>query len=157
MRDFTRAGLEALLNEETAEVFITLLEIREPSLPEPLYICNDSVAHSVAGIRYEPYPYSVILPVADGESLPAAQLVIGNEDRKLISVFRKMQDPVTAKITVVMASDTNQVRFEVDRLRLRQMDANMNQISFSILSPSFLSARCPAYSYSAGYFPALFG
>lgn len=149
-------GLRAIFAEETGEVFLTLLKVSEPSLPEPLLAVNDTVDHTHNGELYTAYPFEPVLPNSDGETLPKTLVRISNVSPKLITILRKMASPVKVELKVVLASDIDVVKAEIKRLELKQITADVQVIDFTALSPVFLSAQWPAHGYSQDAYRALF-
>ena len=83
-------GLRAIFAEETGEVFLALLEVMDPSLDEPIRAVNDTVDHVHQGKLYTAYPFELVLPDSDGETLPKTSISISNVSPALITVLRKM-------------------------------------------------------------------
>lgn len=149
MRVFDDTTMRAIYSEESGEVFLALLEIATPSLDEPLRAVNDSVDHRHKGDLYTAFPFEFVLPPSDGVSLPKLAVRISNVSLKLIELIRMMEDPINIKLIIVLASDIDNVKIEVEHMTLRKVDANAQIITFSIMEPTFLSSAWVQHRYTA--------
>lgn len=156
MRKFDDAELREIFAEETGEVFLCLLEIDDPTLQDKIYAVNDTKDIISNFQKYTAFPFQVTLPTADGESLATLQFSISNVSVALIELVRKMQNPVTVRMKVVMASKPDDVKVDIKYMKLQSITADAQVISFTVMGPEFLSTAFPSHTYSRGAYRALY-
>lgn len=149
MRTLDEHTLRSIYAEESGEVFLALLEIDTPSLSKALRAVNDSVDHTHQGNLYTAFPFDFVLPPSDGASLPKLSVRISNVSLKLIELIRLMEDPINIKLIIVLASDIDTVKVEIEHMTLRNVEANSQTITFSVMEPTFLSAAWVQHRYTA--------
>jgi len=156
MRELSDQAIREIFAEETGEVFLTLLEIDDPSLNEVIYAVNNTVDVIHNFNVYKAFPFEITLPTSDGETLPVMRIRISNVSVALVELIRKMRDPITITIKVVMASSPNDIKIKVEHMRLRNASINMQTIEFSVMEPNFLSSSWPAHTYNQGQYRGVF-
>lgn len=117
----TQPFRNAAYPEETSEVFATLLTIEHPDLPSPILLTdagNDIVYASdlidaqgnVAALAgtYVAVPIEVI-PPGQSDDQPRGTLRVPNVDQTIGAVIDAISDPLDITITVVLASDPEEI------------------------------------------------
>ena len=70
MRQLSQTALQALLAQDTAEVFIPLLKISHPDLAAPILLAyNTETVHRADG-DYLPYPFQINIPESSDNEAP---------------------------------------------------------------------------------------
>lgn len=63
MRAVSLPALQAMMSQETAEVFVPLLRIEHASLPAPILLAYNTESVVRTDGTYLPYPFQIHLPV----------------------------------------------------------------------------------------------
>lgn len=156
MRNFNDAELREIFAEETGEIFLCLLEIDDPTLVDKIYAVNDTQDIISNYIKYTAFPFEVTLPISDGESAGILQFSISNVSVKLIELVRKMRDPVTVRMKVILASEPDDVKVDLRYMQLKSITADAQLLTFSVSGPAFLSDTFPSHTYSRSAYRALY-
>lgn len=156
MRTFTNDELREIFAEETGEIFLCLLEIDDPTLVDKIYAVNDTQDIISNYIKYTAFPFQVTLPISDGASVGVLQFSISNVSVKLIELVRKMRDPVTVRLKVILASAPDEIKVDLRYMKLKSVTADEQLLTFSVSGPAFLSETFPSHTYSRSAYRALF-
>lgn len=156
MRQQSAAAVNAMLSQETDEVFLSCLRIEHPELPEPLCFVNsrENLVHN--NEQYFGFPFRIDLPDDDAESLPEISLTIDNVDRQIVEVLRGISSPPTVSHFVVMAGTPDEIEAGPFDMTLREADYNSTTVTGKLVWEDFLNLKYPAHDYAPANFPGLF-
>ena len=104
MRQQSSTAVNAMLSQETDEVFLSCLRIEHPELPISLCFVNSRKKLVHNGEEYLGFPFQIDLPDDDSESVSEISLTIDNVDRQIVETLREISSPPTVSHFVVMAS-----------------------------------------------------
>lgn len=96
--------VEALDDEDSDEVFLTLIKITHPNLPDALRFTCDNVATFHRGEVYQPAAFQAVLPDSQPETPPRATLRIDGVDNRVVEALRTIITPPKIDFVIVAAS-----------------------------------------------------
>ncbi len=159
------------LASETAEVLVCLVEIRHPSLTEPIRLTSDMaeiygydedsgdpiyVTRSQGNIYFS-MPFSFIPPgTPDEGKMPRGKFVIANADVRITQAIRNVHDRLTLKAMFVHASDPDTIISEIPTLWIESVDYDAASITATLSLKHFLNSPVPKRKFTPANFPALF-
>ena len=123
---------------------------------EPLRVVNNNETIVSRGMAYAPFPFTVVLPPDDSESLPKVQLTLQNVDTSIIEYIRSQLTPPSITIELVTTAYPDQVEVGLNFLKLTSVTYDAIQIQGSLDVDNFLAQRFPAEAYMPPQFPGLF-
>lgn len=141
---------------ETEEIFLMLLDITHPDIPEPLYFVDNTVSITSNGVVYQPYPFRITLPEDTEGVLPEVKLTIDNVDRTLTEAIRGFSNPPEVTLRVILASIPDTVEMQIDNLKLRSIKFDAFSMTGALIIDSPMSRRFPASTFNPKQYPALF-
>lgn len=165
MKDISDNLKKELFSQESADPFLFLLTIKDPSNQfPPIYLVNnleDVIATRDVGgvptaITYIAFPMKIALPVGDSESVPVLKVTISNVTMQFMAMFRTLINPMTGTLEAVLASDPNLVEIAVPDLELRQIDYNIQDINITFALKDMLNLGLPSHNFTPTYYPGLF-
>lgn len=156
MRNTSLTFRQAIYSQETAEVFIVLLEIDHEDLASPIRVCNNDTDITSNGNVYIAYNFDIQLPTDEDNEAPQAQLVIDNVDRALTQAIRTVQTPPTIRIMVVLASNPDIIEVDMPDFLLTNISYNASTITATISIENFLQEPFPGDLFTPTQFPGLF-
>jgi hypothetical protein len=145
----------AIQATSTDVVFHYLLTIRTANNP-PLYLVNNSEPVVSRGITYLPYPFALILPQDDAETLPVVSLEIANIAAEIVEAIRGQGTPPELKVEMVSSAFPDTVEVMLDYLRLRVANYDAVAVTGQLESINVLNVRFPKGAYTPVEFPGLF-
>lgn len=101
---------KAMASQETAEVFLTLIELSHDSWDAPLYLVNDSQDIVSNGQAYQQFPFQVSLPGEADEGLPVLNWSACNVDRLIVQRLRGITGTVEAVCSWIIASEPDHIQ-----------------------------------------------
>lgn len=155
-RTLSDTATDAVLAESTSEVFLELLTIEEATLSTPIRVVNDTVDVTSNGDTYTACAFRVVRPTDDGQSLPSLQLEIDNVSLELIPIIVGLTPPITASVELVLASDPDTIEVPAVTINVREIKANSQTISASVVEDDWLSSRWPKDEYDMSHYRGLY-
>jgi len=119
-------------------------------------VCRNNEKIVSRGLTFEPYPFEIIEPIEDGETMPRAQLTIDNVDRLLIQSIRTLQDPLRVDIELVMVSEPDVPQIRYQALRLKAVTWDELSIRGDLVYEDLFGLAYPAESFYPQEYPGLF-
>ena len=153
------ATFSAAVNaQETAEVFLLLLEISHADIgpPTSLYFVNNRTDIVSGANTYTGFPFQISLPADVDNTLPSVQLSIDNVDRSIIAEIRGLSGPPTITLKVVLADTPNVIEAGPFSFSLRRVDYDAFTITGTLLTEDILNEPYPGDSFTPQNFPGLF-
>jgi hypothetical protein len=159
-RDLPPAALAAMMAQETADAFLTLLTITLDNPPDLHFTDNSvditsTVADGSTPVVYTAIPFTFIAPANKEGELAQARLTIDNVGRELVDDIRQQVTPLKVSITVVSSADLNTQVALFSDMTLRNVNYNSLSIS-GVLVLENLYAENFSQLLTGRYYPALF-
>lgn len=146
----------ALYDEETDEVFATLVTIDHADLEPPLRATDNEEEIESDGETFVPYAFELAWPTDHENRPPLARLRIGNVDRVIVQTLRALDSPPTVTVQLVRAADPDLVEAELPEFELFQADYDVVVVEGELGLESFLNEPCPHQRFTASSHPGLF-
>lgn len=109
MRQVSPRALQAMLAQETPEVFLACLTITHPGLAAPIrLVCNNEPLVRATG-TWLPYPFKITLPDQRDDQLPQVRVTVDNVDLSVNEQLRTLVGPPQVTLEVVLASQPDTV------------------------------------------------
>jgi hypothetical protein len=147
---------EAIFSQQTEEVFILLIEISHPTLPDDIRVCSGGRNITIGENLYVYYPFDITLPDDIAENVSRAKLIISNISRDLISAIRDMASSPIINVKMVLASDPTVTEIAFEGFKLVTVDYNALTITGDISVEDFLTEPVQGDSFEPSQFPGLF-
>lgn len=155
MRTLSGTALSSTHAQETGEVWLVLLTIAHSSLPTPIRVVNNNEDITSRGNIYQAFPFDIVMPGQDPDSLPKAKLRFDNVDRTAIATIRSIESAPTVTIEVILASQPNNVEISFPNLTLRNVQYDASVIEGELLFENLFSEPI-TYTMTPSRFPGLF-
>ena len=161
-RTLSSVALEAIFSQETDEAFVPLVLINHPSMSEPLRVAgsreavttNDSLGNNV---RYEAYPFSIMLPNDHDDRPPEVSISIDNVDRRIVDSIRTAIDGApSVTMSIVLESSPTTLEAGPFEFTVRSVEWNRLTVKGVISYEAILDEPYPAGTFNPVEFPGLF-
>lgn len=120
-RTLSSTALSSIHAQETSEVWLVLLTITHSTLAQPIRVVNNNEDITSRGYVYQAFPFDIVLPGQDPDSLPKAILRFDNVERTAIATIRSIESPPNVTIEVILASAPDTVEVSFPNLTLRNV------------------------------------
>jgi hypothetical protein len=154
-RAFSTAFKNAVFNPETDTVFLCLVEFNHPSFGTTYYFVANNEDIISNGQTYTAFSMLISLPSEENSSMPEAQIIVDNVDRRLIEFFSSISTPATLTMNIVLSSDPDTVELGPLEFELFNVRYDQNQLSASLSVVNYLEDEIGAYALSSDLFPGL--
>lgn len=149
-------NIAAAIQPSSPVAWLFLLTISDNSGDPPLRVVNNAEAITSRGQVFEPYPFDVLLPQDDSESLPSVTLQIANLDPAIIEFVRRSTTPPTIAIELVTSQYPDTVESSLSFLRLSNVSYDALTLTGRLDVDNFLTQKFPGEGYVPPLFPAIF-
>lgn len=129
MRQLSATALQAVMAQNTAEVFLSLLRIEHPDLAEPVLLVYDSQVLVRSDGTYMPYPFQILLPEQSDTQVPTVTLTVDNASLEVNNQIRSLVGPPKVTFMVVLASSPEVVEAGPFEMSLLSAVVNAGSIS----------------------------
>lgn len=146
----------AINASSTNTAFFFLLTILPPTGSPAINLVNNTEPVTSNGITYQPYPFSLSLPLDTGDKIPSIQLMIDNVDQMLTNAIRELQEAPGIRIQLVTSDFPDLVEKDLDFLKLRNVNYNAMSITGTLEVASIWARKFPAERIDPTRFPGLF-
>lgn len=120
-------------------------------------MCNDGADIQHGGNTYQHFPFSITLPPESDAKTPRVQLEIDGADGRIAAAIRQVAAPVTATLSIVLASSPDVVEAGPLRLSLvGEVRFDEGMISAPLSFESVLDEPYPTNLYTPSAFRSLF-
>lgn len=140
----------------TNTAFFYLLTITPPTGAEKIHLVNNTEPVVSNGLTFQPYPFTLSLPLDTGDKIPSIQLTIDNVDQSLTNAIRELETAPAIRIQLVTSTFPDLVEKDLDFLRLRNVNYNAISITGVLEIASIWARRFPAERVDPVRFPSLF-
>lgn len=157
MREVSAQALQALLAQDTPEVFIPLLAITHPDLPAPIKLAfNTETVHRADG-DYLPYPFTINLPAQSDQGPPQVSITVDNTDLAVNDAIRNLKGPPQVTMMVVLASSPDTIEAGPFVYALQSAQADAQTIGGTLgFEDDIWAQATPSQSYQPGNSAGLF-
>jgi hypothetical protein len=131
---------------ETNVAFLHLLTITAAS--DVIRVVNNDEPVVSRGQTFDPYPFSLALPVSDGEKQPELLLNIDNVDQRLVRAIRELLTPPTVLFEMVLSVSPDVPERAIDFLRADSINYDAMSIQFRLRPNNILARKFPSSTYS---------
>ena len=142
--------------QETADVFVVLLEISHSDLAEPIRISGDAQDVTHLTNVYTRYPFTISLPTDEQDSTPVAQIEIDNVSQTITASLRGLSSPPSFALKVIRTAAPDVVEVEWSDFELKAVGYDALTITGALTVESFLVEPYPAGKFLPTEFKALF-
>ena len=134
--------------------FLHLLTITAQG--DVIRLVNNNEEITSNGDKFEPYPFSLALPIDDGERQQELMLTIDNVDQRLVKAIRELLEPPTVKFEMVLSISPNTIERTIDFLRSDYISYDAMQIQMRLRPQNLMGRRFPYTKYNPSEYPDLF-
>jgi hypothetical protein len=155
-RPFSPAAHAALQAPATPEAFIPLVTITHQATGDVFRVCRNTEPMTSRGQTFLPYAFDLTLPVESGEEIGNVTFKLDNVDMLLIDMLRRITDPASFLIEIVMASAPNSVEYSVADLLLTEVSWDAATISGKLTLDDVLNQKFPRDVFDPIQYAGLF-
>lgn len=157
MREVSATALQAMLAQETAEVFIAILRIAHAGLDAPVLLAYNTKPVVRTDGTYLPYPFKINLPVQSDEEVPEVTLTVDNTDLAVNDQIRSLVGQPDVTLMVVLASSPDTVEAGPFAMKLANATATAESITGTLgQEGDIFSQMVPGQQYLPTNSPGLF-
>lgn len=142
--------------EDSSVAWLILLTITHDDLAEPIRCVNSRGDVMSNGETFIAFPFSIVLPGEDGETMPRARLRIDNVSREVYSAIWALDPAPYVQVDVVLSSDPNTIEYTVGGMRLERVEADDLYLTGELTVSNIGIEPYPGDSFSPSKFPSLF-
>lgn len=148
--------IEAVVSQNTDEVFLFLLTLDHEDLEAPIRVVNNVENITSNGNVYTAFPFDLILPQDDGDTLPQVIISLSNVDLSLVDEIRSLTGALTVTLEVVLASSPNTIEMSIDGMQTISIQYDAQKIEATCQVEDTLNLVFPNDAYLPFNFPGLF-
>lgn len=156
-RALSLAARIAMHAQETGEVFLVLLKIIHPNLPQPLFFVRDGQSCVSRGQLYIPVPFDFTLPSDTDDEPPQAKITIDNVSRQVTEALRSITTTPDIEVSIVLASTPDVLEYGPVLFQLADLQVNALTVTGTLIYDPITNEQFPCDSYIPEWFPGLFG
>lgn len=163
MRNVSLAGLQSMLAEETASVWLFAIEIHphddDPDQYAVARACSNSVDVVFAGHTYLALPFEVTLAADNEDTVPQAKIRVDNVSRAMSESIRKTNYPPTIYLNVLRIAPDGIVTRELGPSKFTLLSATVNAFTMEGIlgyESDFLNEPATHHKFTPAIAPALF-
>jgi hypothetical protein len=153
---YSSTFVEALVSQNTDEVFLFLLTLSHPDLSTPIRVVNNVENITSRSLVYQAFPFELILPQDDGDSLPQVVITLSNVSLEFIDEIRALNGALDVKLEVILASSPNTVEMSIDGMKTYTISYDTQSIQATCQVEDVLNMSFPNELYMPSNFPGLF-
>lgn len=155
-RTLSLPALQGALAQETAEVYLVLVEINHPTLMTPLRFVNNNTSIVSNMNTYNPYAFEMRMPDDQEDKEPTAELRIDNVDRQLMDEVRSINGELSMTVSVVLESSPDTIEWGPLDFDVRGVSYDANVITFRLSYSTFIREPFPYLAFDTTNFPGMF-
>ena len=108
-RNLSAIAKQALLRQQTEQVFLCLVEIDHADLAVPIRLVNNYESIISNGDTYEAAAFMFTPPVEEDGTIKNSRITFDNVDRAMVEAVRSIDSPPTVDVSIVLASDADTI------------------------------------------------
>jgi hypothetical protein len=157
MREVSATALQAMLAQDTPEVFVPLLKIEHPDLTAPILLAYNSDPVVRSDGTYQPYAFQINLPKQAEDETPSLSVTIDNTDLEVNDKIRTLVGQPSVTFMVVLASSPNTVEAGPFAMSLQQAQADAQTITGTLgYEMDIFAQQVPGQQYEPSNSQGLF-
>lgn len=157
MREVSINALQAMLAQDTAEVFVPLLRVEHPDLAEPILLAYNTEQVARSDGTYLPYAFQINLPKQVEDETPTLSVTIDNTELEVNDKIRTLVGKPSVTFMVVLASSPDTVEAGPFAMSLQSADATAQTITGTLgYEQDIFAQQVPAQQYLPTNSPGLF-
>ena len=157
MRTVSATTMEAILAQQTDQVFLTTLRISHPDLNDDLLFVNDTAQHIMSGETYLPAGFEFRLPDDVEDNVPRGQILLDNVDQQIIQVVRPLNVAPSIEVNIVRVDDPPVVELGPIEFELQEFSYDAHTIRGQLgYAQDFLTEGFPRDNFNPRTAPGLF-
>lgn len=157
MRQVSQRALQAMLAQETPEVFVSCLKIEHPSLPAPILLACNTEPLVRAGGTYQPYAFRIRLPDQRDDQIPQVQVSVDNVDLSVNEALRTLVGMPKVTLDVVLASQPDTIEAGPFECSLQTATSTADTIEGTLgYEDDVFAQAVPGQNYLPANSPGLF-
>jgi hypothetical protein len=146
----------AINASSTNTAFFFLLTISPPSGTEKIHLVNNIEPVVSNQVVYQPYPFTMTLPLDTGDKIPTIQLTIDNVDQTLTNAIRELEEAPTIRVQLVTSDFPDLVEKDLNFLQLRNVNYDAMTITATLEVASVWARKFPSETVDPVHYPSLF-
>ena len=139
---------------ETSTAILHLLTITAQG--DVIRVVNNNEPIVSNGETFEPYAFSLKLPMSDGEKQMELLLQIDNVDQSLTKAIRELLEPPTMKLDMILSTDPDTVERSIDFLRADFINYDSMSVQFRLRPDNMMGRKFPSSRYTPARYSDLF-
>jgi len=157
MRQVSPRALQAMLAQETGEVFLACLTITHPDLATPIRLVRNNEPLVRAAGTWLPYPFSIHLPDQRDDQIPQVRVTVDNVDLSVNEQLRTLVGPPQVTLEVVLASQPDTVEAGPFNFSLQTATSTAQSIDGTLgYEDDVFAQQVPGQNYLPSTSPGLF-
>ncbi len=104
MRKLSAPAIKSVLEHNSDDVWLTLLEISETSLGAPIRVVNNNEDIISNGLLFQAFHFETILPDSDISRLQSVKINIFDIVQQIMPKIRQAQGDIDVKLSAIRAS-----------------------------------------------------
>src|SRR5262245_22371986 len=112
-RPVSPAARIALQAPASNEAFIPLVTITHAPTNDVFRVCANTERVTSRGQVFEPFAFSITLPVESGEEIGSVDFQLDNTTLLLVDMLRRITEPAEFLLEIVLASNPNYVEYTI--------------------------------------------
>jgi len=157
MRQVSTTALQAMLAQQTDQIFLTCVKISHGSLSSDLRFVNDTQNLSRSDGTYMAAAFEFRLPTDQEDNVPRGQIVLDNTDRQIIQAVRPLNEAPDIEVSIVLRSSPNTIEVGPMSFKLKEFRYDESTISGSLgYEEEFLNASFPKSTFNPRSTPGVF-
>lgn len=153
---FSASFVEAVVSQNTDQVFLFLLTLNHPELSAPIRVVNNTEDLVSNGHNYTAFPFNLVLPQDDGDTLPQVIITLSNVTLEFIDEIRSLTGALDVTLQVVLASSPNYVEMSIEGMKTYTINYDAQTIQAVCQVEDVLNMSFPNELYLPSNFPGLF-
>lgn len=154
-RALTPRKLRGLLDQQTSEVFLVVLEIEHESLAEPLRFVRNSVAIVHDGITYNPAPFDAPMVAEVPGELPEVTILVDAVDRLVLDAALSFTTPARITYGLIMVGEPGWTHGPY-RFTWRDTRYDARTLEIVLGGADLLNAPDAEHEFTPGNYPGMF-
>jgi len=135
--------------------YFFLMTITDPESSTILRVVNNLEDVTSRGEVYTAFPFEITLPPDAGTAPAGVKVTTVNVGAELMQILRGTLDPPRVKLELILSNDTDVVEKTIDFMVLRNLEYDIESVSFELTSSSIFARKTCTGIYSQNEFPGL--
>lgn len=153
---FSASFVEAVVSQNTDQVFLFLLTLNHPDLEAPIRVVNNTEDLDSNGNTYTAFPFNLVLPQDDGDTLPQVIITLSNVSLEFIDEVRGLTGALDVTLDVVLASSPDYIEMSIEGMKTYTINYDAQTFQAVCQIEDVLNMSFPNELYLPSNFPGLF-